>query len=171
VYPGVNEYPAKLGGRSARAPPSAEAGWPRLPPPAKSNGIPKLQSPAKKAPRGGGGGGSRAACARRHTARREWQRSAGGVLDYGMATTLLGRALGVHQAAVVSARGCLPQKSPCTRHCVEVFCGVAAVGLCRATTSDGVRRGGAPGRQRRSPAPAKAKRAGRSIGRLLAGEL
>ncbi len=42
------EYPAELGGRSARAPPSAVAGWPRLPWPAKPNGISKLQTPANK---------------------------------------------------------------------------------------------------------------------------
>ncbi len=36
-----------LGGRSARAPPSAAAGWPRLPRPAKpETGYPKLQRPA-----------------------------------------------------------------------------------------------------------------------------
>ena len=64
----------------------------------------------------------------------------------------------------------VPQKSPCARHCVDVLCSVAAVGLCRATTSDGVRRAGAPRWLRRPPAPADAKRAGRSIGRLLAGE-
>ena len=36
--------------RSARAPPRAAAGRPRLPRPAQPNGIPKMQSPAKKAP-------------------------------------------------------------------------------------------------------------------------
>ncbi len=36
--------PAKLGGRRARAPPSAAAGWPRLPRPATPNGMAKVQT-------------------------------------------------------------------------------------------------------------------------------
>ncbi len=64
----------------------------------------------------------------------------------------------------------LRQNGPCTRRCEVVLCSAAAVGLCRATTSDGVRRGGAPRWPRQPPAPAGAKRAGRSIGRSLGGE-
>ena len=92
------EYPADLGGRSARVPPSAVAGWPRLPRPAKPNGISKLQIPANKLRKKDRG------VRRVH---RDVEPTAGGsvydgcVLDYGMAMELPGRALGVQQAAVV----------------------------------------------------------------------
>jgi hypothetical protein len=49
-----------------------------------------------------------------------------GVLDYGIATELPGRALGVHQAAVVRVQEGLAcdhfANSPCTHHCVVVLC-------------------------------------------------
>jgi hypothetical protein len=71
----------------------------------------------------------------------------GGVQDYGMAAKLPGRALGVHQTAVAkvhegASHATTTGNGPCMRHCVDVLCSVAAVGLCRATTGDGVRRGG-----------------------------
>jgi hypothetical protein len=43
--------PVKLGGRNARAPPSAAAGWPRLPRPAKTETDGKTATPGKRARR------------------------------------------------------------------------------------------------------------------------
>ena len=86
----------------------------------------------------------------------------GGVLDCGMATELPGRALGVHQAAVVRVQEGLPcdhlRKS--VRACITAWSCAAVrlmVGLCRTATSDGVRRGDAPRWRRQSPAPAGGK--------------
>ena len=100
----------------------------------------------------------------------------GGVLDDGMATALPGRAHwcapgGGCQGASWCLHATTTGNGPCIRHCVVARCSAAIVGLCRSTaTSDGVRNGGAPRWPRRPPAPAGAKRAGRSIGRLLGGE-
>jgi hypothetical protein len=85
----------------------------------------------------------------------QWQRSAGGVLGYGMATTLPGRALGVHQAAVARAQEGASRVTTTVRAHVAVWpCFAARLLLgCaaqpRATSCGmGVHLGGHGGRQR-----------------------
>jgi hypothetical protein len=76
---------------------------------------------------------------------------------------------GVHATAAVRVPPVRPlcRTGKCTRQCVVVRCTAPVVGPCRTATSDGVRRGDAPRWPWPSRAPAGAKRAGRSIGRLL----
>ena len=112
-------------------------------------------------------GGSRRACEvrrvhREHAAAPSGSTPYDGVLDFGMATKVPGRALVVHQSAVVrvqegAAREINTENGQCTRHCVVVRCIAAAVRLCRTTPSDGVRRACAPRWPRRSRAPAGGK--------------
>ncbi len=114
---------------------SAVAGWPRLPRPAQQNGVSKLQSPARRFGKKGRGdrrvhGGVQPAV--RHSVLRiAWQRSC--------LVCNRRRLSWVHKGT-----------------CIRAF-RAATVALCRAATSDGVRRGGGPRRQWRSPAPAKGK--------------
>ena len=128
------------------------------------NGMAQLQSPAKRAAEMDG------SVRRVHGDVRPAARRSG--LNYGMATTLRQRGFVCTRWAVVRVQEA-PTRAPPTStrpaHATAWPC-FAAVGLCRATTSDGVRRGDAPRWPRRRRAPAAAKRAGRSIGRWLGGE-
>ncbi len=173
----------------ASALPIAAAGWPRRPRPATPNGMAKLQRPAKTAPergyhnfadligaRGGGRGrGQIAACGMctRHKAYSPprvaaFSRRRAGVW-HGSDAAWTGPWVCTRRRLLGCKR--MPPVRQVPRHCVVVLWSAAAVGLCRATTSDGVRNGNAPRYPRRPLAPAGAKGGGRSIGRLLGGEL
>ena len=161
-------------GRSARAPPGAAAGWPRLPRPDQTDQDCKTAKPGKRA-------GEKDGSVRRvHGDVRPAARRS--VLNYGMAATLRQRGFVCTRWAVVRVQEGPTRAPPTTRPAHASLRGRAVQCDCclwvvsrghqrrRAATSDGVRHGDAPRWPWRSPAPAGAKRAGRSIGRLLGGK-
>ncbi len=185
------------GGRSARAPQRAVAGWPRLPRPATPQRESKTAKPGERAagtvfgsPRLGAKRSfaaiGRVRCAPQTRAKGRagrrahgmgWECNGGSRATFGVRTETCGPRCRAWQRSIRLRAGSTgpwcardggrmhnvtttvvePARS-LARHCVVVDCITAAVGLCRTTTSAGVRRGGAPRWPRQSRAPTGAKR-------------